>query len=67
MLAHETSPVLGASVVGMTYGACHMSCYLLAGVQESPRLGGKKTGSTQRDGCASSRLAIPPWKAGAGR
>jgi hypothetical protein len=32
MLAHETSPVLGASVVGMTYGACHVLSYLPAGV-----------------------------------
>jgi hypothetical protein len=32
MLAHETSPVLGASVVGMTYGACQEPSYLPAGV-----------------------------------
>jgi hypothetical protein len=32
MLAHETSPVLGASVVGMTYGRCHVPSYLPAGV-----------------------------------
>jgi hypothetical protein len=32
MLAHETSPVLGASVGGMTYGACHMPRCLPAGV-----------------------------------
>jgi hypothetical protein len=32
MLIHETSPVSGASVVGMTYGACHGPSYLLAGV-----------------------------------
>jgi hypothetical protein len=32
MIAHETSPVSGASVVGMTYGACHMLSYLPAGV-----------------------------------
>jgi hypothetical protein len=32
MLAHETSPVSGASVVEMTYGACHVPSYLPAGV-----------------------------------
>jgi hypothetical protein len=32
MLAHETSPVSGASVVGMTYGACHVPSYLPADV-----------------------------------
>jgi hypothetical protein len=32
MLAHETSPVSGASVMGMTYGACHVPSYLPAGV-----------------------------------
>jgi hypothetical protein len=32
MLAHETSPVSGASVVGMTYGGCHVPSYLPAGV-----------------------------------
>jgi hypothetical protein len=32
MQTHETSPVSGASVVGMTSGACQGSCYLLAGV-----------------------------------
>jgi hypothetical protein len=32
MLAHETSPVLGAIVVGMTYGGCHVPSYLPAGV-----------------------------------
>jgi hypothetical protein len=32
MLTHETSPILGASVVGMTYGACHVPSYLPAGV-----------------------------------
>jgi hypothetical protein len=32
MLAHETSPVSGASVVGMTYGACHVPSYLPAGI-----------------------------------
>jgi hypothetical protein len=31
-LAHETSPVSGASVVGVTYGGCHMPSYLPAGV-----------------------------------
>jgi hypothetical protein len=35
--------------------------------QESPRLEDKRTGSAWRAGCASSRLAIPPWKARAGR
>jgi hypothetical protein len=32
MLAHENSPVLGASVMGMTYGACHVPSYLSAGI-----------------------------------
>jgi hypothetical protein len=32
MQTHETSPVSGASVVGMTYGACQGPCYLPAGV-----------------------------------
>jgi hypothetical protein len=32
MLAHETSLVSGASVVGMTYGGCHVPSYLAAGV-----------------------------------
>jgi hypothetical protein len=32
MLAHETSPVSGASVVEMTYGGCHVPSYLPAGV-----------------------------------
>jgi hypothetical protein len=32
MQTHETSPVLGASVMGMTYGACQGPCYLPAGV-----------------------------------
>jgi hypothetical protein len=32
MLTHETSPVSGASVVWMTYGACHVPSYLLAGI-----------------------------------
>jgi hypothetical protein len=32
MLAHGTSPISGASVVGMTYGACHVPSYLPAGV-----------------------------------
>jgi hypothetical protein len=32
MLTHETSPVLGASVVGITNGACHGPSYLLAGI-----------------------------------
>jgi hypothetical protein len=30
--AHETSPVSGASVVGMTNGACHVPSYLPAGI-----------------------------------
>jgi hypothetical protein len=30
MLTHETLPVLGASVVGMTYGACQGPSYLPA-------------------------------------
>jgi hypothetical protein len=32
MLTHETSPVLGASVMGMTNGACHGPSNLLAGI-----------------------------------
>jgi hypothetical protein len=32
MLTHETSPVLGASVVGMTSGVCQGQRYLPAGV-----------------------------------
>jgi hypothetical protein len=32
MQTHETPPVLGASVVWMTYGACQGPCYLSAGV-----------------------------------
>jgi hypothetical protein len=31
MLAHETLPVSRASVVGMTYGGCHVPSYLPAG------------------------------------
>jgi hypothetical protein len=44
---------------------CQAICRLAS--QESPQLEDKKTGSAWRAGCASSRLAIPPWKAGAGR
>ena len=36
MLAHETSPVSGASVVGMTYGACHGPGNMPAGVPGVP-------------------------------
>jgi hypothetical protein len=32
MQTHETSPVLGASVMGMTYGARQGPCYMPAGV-----------------------------------
>jgi hypothetical protein len=32
MLTHETSPVSGASVVGMTYGACQGPSYMPAGI-----------------------------------
>jgi hypothetical protein len=32
MQTNETLPVSGASVVGMTYGACQGPCYLPAGV-----------------------------------
>jgi hypothetical protein len=32
MQTHETSPVLGACVMRMTYGACQGLCYLPAGV-----------------------------------
>jgi hypothetical protein len=34
MQTHETSPVSGASVVGMTYGACQGPCYHSAGIPE---------------------------------
>jgi hypothetical protein len=44
---------------------CRAICRLA--LQESPRLEDKKTGSAWRAGYASSRLACPPWKAGAGR
>jgi hypothetical protein len=36
MLAHETSPVSGASVVGMTYGAYHRPSNMPAGVPGVP-------------------------------
>jgi hypothetical protein len=36
MLAHETSPVSGASVVGMTYGAHHGPSTMAAGVPGVP-------------------------------
>jgi hypothetical protein len=36
MIAHETSPVLGASVMGMTYGAHHRLGNMLASVLEVP-------------------------------
>jgi hypothetical protein len=36
MLAHETSPVSGASVVGMTYGAHHRPGSMPAGVPGIP-------------------------------
>jgi hypothetical protein len=67
MLTHETSPVSGASVVGMTYGACQGPSYLPAGVPGVSTALGEKTGSARRAGCASSRLATPPRRAGAGR
>jgi hypothetical protein len=37
MLAHETSPVSGASVVGMTYGAHHGPGNMPAGVLGVPK------------------------------
>jgi hypothetical protein len=49
----------------MGHATCRAICRLVS--QESPRLEYKKTGSAWRAGCASSRLAVPPWKAGAGR
>jgi hypothetical protein len=49
----------------MGHATCRAICRLVS--QESPWLEDKKTGSTWRAGCASSWLAIPPWKAGAGR
>jgi hypothetical protein len=36
MLAHETSPVSGASIVGMTYGAHHGPSNMLADVPGVP-------------------------------
>jgi hypothetical protein len=36
MIAHETSPVLGASVMGMTYGAYHRPSNMPAGVRGVP-------------------------------
>jgi hypothetical protein len=36
MLAHETSPVLGASVMGMTYGVHHGPSNMPAGVPGVP-------------------------------
>jgi hypothetical protein len=36
MLTHETLPVLGASVVGMTNGACHGPSNMPAGVPGVP-------------------------------
>jgi hypothetical protein len=35
--------------------------------QESPRIEDKRTGFAWRAGCANSRLAFPPGKAGAGQ
>jgi hypothetical protein len=67
MIAHETSPVSGASVVGMTYGAHHGPGNMRLASQESPRLQHEKTGSAKRAGCASSRLATPPRRTGSGR
>jgi hypothetical protein len=62
MLAHETSPVSGASVMGITYGGCNVLSYLPAGVP------GVSTARRQEDRLRlEGRLAIPPWKAGAGR
>jgi hypothetical protein len=49
----------------MGHATCRAICRLVS--QESPWLEDKKTGSAWRAGCASSRLAIPPWKARAGR
>jgi hypothetical protein len=49
----------------MGHAMCRAICRLAS--QESPQLEDKKTDSAQRAGYASSQLAIPPWKAGAGR
>jgi hypothetical protein len=43
MLAHETSPVSGASVVGMTSGVCQGQRYMPAGVP------GVSTASSKKD------------------
>jgi hypothetical protein len=50
MQAHETSPVLGASVVGMTSGVCQGQRGLLAGVP------GVSTTSSRED-----RLQLKGW------
>jgi hypothetical protein len=55
MLAHETSPVLGASVVEMTYGAYHGSSNMPAGVLGVP------TASAREDQlCSKRRLHQQP-------
>jgi hypothetical protein len=42
----------------MGHATCRAICRLAS--QESPRLGGKKTGSARRAGCAHSRLCPQP-------
>jgi hypothetical protein len=65
------SHCLSCFLVDLSWGwlmgdaTCRAICRLAS--QESPRLEDKKTGSAWRASCASSRPAIPPWKAGAGR
>jgi hypothetical protein len=55
MLAHEASPVSGASVEGMTYGACHVPSYLPAGIP------GVSTARRQEDRlCLEGRMCQQP-------
>jgi hypothetical protein len=55
MLAHETSPVSGASVIGMTYGAHHGPGSMPAGIPIVP------TASTREDRlCLKGRLRQQP-------
>jgi hypothetical protein len=62
MQTHETSPVSGVSVVGMTSGACQGPCYLPAGVP------GISTALGREDRLRSKgRLVTPPRRARAGR
>jgi hypothetical protein len=66
ILAHETSLVSGASVVGMTYGAHHGPGSMPAGVPGIPAASAREDRLRRRAGCASSRLTTPK-RTGAGR